>query len=210
MTSDNPQCLCDVIVCSCPWHLLLAHESSNIRVKTSKCHLFWNMSGIIWGMGSADERRRYIITPSLTGWTHTQNYSYMWVWVCLSCQNMYNVYEIITGKRKSGVREMVILPVLSLQLVAPRRPRPWIWPAVSRIPKSSERVPDNSYPCISNLWWGEHESEKAVHYIQQTSHVPDLYETLSADGTNLNKNEHRWISGDDATNMNLGRVCHHM
>ena len=30
-------------------------------------------TGIILGMGSANERRRYIITPPLIGWAHTQN-----------------------------------------------------------------------------------------------------------------------------------------
>ena len=33
----------------------------------------WVKSGIILGMGSANERRRYIVTASLIGWTHTQN-----------------------------------------------------------------------------------------------------------------------------------------
>ena len=30
------------------------------------------ISGIIPGMGSANERRRYIVTSSLIGWTHNQ------------------------------------------------------------------------------------------------------------------------------------------
>ena len=30
-------------------------------------------SGIIVGMGSANERRRYNVTSSLIGWAHTQN-----------------------------------------------------------------------------------------------------------------------------------------
>ena len=29
--------------------------------------------GVILGMGSANERRRYIVTSSLIGWAHTQN-----------------------------------------------------------------------------------------------------------------------------------------
>ena len=29
------------------------------------------ISGMILDTGSANERRRYIITPSLTGWAHT-------------------------------------------------------------------------------------------------------------------------------------------
>ena len=32
-----------------------------------------SFSGIIRGMGSADERRRFIVTSPLSGWTHTQN-----------------------------------------------------------------------------------------------------------------------------------------
>ena len=30
-------------------------------------------AGITLGMGSANERRRYLVTPSLIGWAHTQN-----------------------------------------------------------------------------------------------------------------------------------------
>ena len=30
-------------------------------------------SGIILGMGSANERRRYLVTPPLIGWVHSQN-----------------------------------------------------------------------------------------------------------------------------------------
>ena len=33
----------------------------------------WVKSGIILGMGSANERRRYNVTSSLIGWAHTQN-----------------------------------------------------------------------------------------------------------------------------------------
>ena len=35
----------------------------------------WQVSnpGIILGMGSSNERRRYYVTPSLIGWAHTQN-----------------------------------------------------------------------------------------------------------------------------------------
>ena len=35
-------------------------------------------SGIILGMGSANERRRYIVTLSLTGWTHAKNDPWFW------------------------------------------------------------------------------------------------------------------------------------
>ena len=30
-------------------------------------------TGIILDMDSANKRRRYVVTPPLTGWTHTQN-----------------------------------------------------------------------------------------------------------------------------------------
>ena len=33
----------------------------------------YDYSSIILGMGSANERRRYKVTSSLIGWTHTQN-----------------------------------------------------------------------------------------------------------------------------------------
>ena len=32
-------------------------------------------TGVILGMGSANERRRYNVTSSLIGWAHTQNHS---------------------------------------------------------------------------------------------------------------------------------------
>ena len=34
---------------------------------------FWWFSMIILGMGSANERKHYYVTPSLIGWAHTQN-----------------------------------------------------------------------------------------------------------------------------------------
>ena len=37
-------------------------------------------SGVILGMGSANERRRYIVTSSLIGWADTQNDP--WCWIC--------------------------------------------------------------------------------------------------------------------------------
>ena len=36
---------------------------------------FYLASGIILGVGSASERRRYYVTPPLIGWAHTQNYT---------------------------------------------------------------------------------------------------------------------------------------
>ena len=46
------------------------------------------ISWIILGMGSANERRRYIVTPSLIGRAHSHNdpcmwYHSMWVWLLL-------------------------------------------------------------------------------------------------------------------------------
>ena len=37
------------------------------------------VSGNILGMGSANERRRYIVTSSLTGWAHNQNDCWGWL-----------------------------------------------------------------------------------------------------------------------------------
>ena len=34
---------------------------------------FGHISGVILGMGLANERRRYNVTSSLIGWPHTQN-----------------------------------------------------------------------------------------------------------------------------------------
>ena len=34
---------------------------------------FEGLAGIILGMGSANERRRYVVPPPLIGWAHTQN-----------------------------------------------------------------------------------------------------------------------------------------
>ena len=35
--------------------------------------LFWHKSGLILGMDSASQRRRYNVTSSLIGWAHIQN-----------------------------------------------------------------------------------------------------------------------------------------
>ena len=37
-----------------------------------------NITKIILGMGSANERRRYIVTPPLIDWAHTQNDPWLW------------------------------------------------------------------------------------------------------------------------------------
>ena len=57
------------------WQMIL---SSKIFEKFDFTEVYFPMglidnAGIILGMGSANERRRYIITPPLIGWAHTQN-----------------------------------------------------------------------------------------------------------------------------------------
>ena len=55
------------------------------------------MAGIILGMGSANGRRRYIVTPPLIGWIHTQNDPWMVVWVlfepCQPCLYLFHWLE---------------------------------------------------------------------------------------------------------------------
>ena len=45
--------------------MLLRHVTQHVFM------VLW-YSGIILGMDSANERRRYIVTPPLIGWAHTQ------------------------------------------------------------------------------------------------------------------------------------------
>ena len=47
-------------------------------------------TGIILGMGLANERRRYYVTPSLIGWAHTQNDD--WIYIL---HEMYSIDGII-------------------------------------------------------------------------------------------------------------------
>ena len=56
--------------------LLWRHR--NETTKSEPCEYFWDIcctwcTGIILGTGSANERRRYIVTPPLIGCAHTQN-----------------------------------------------------------------------------------------------------------------------------------------
>ena len=77
-----------------------------------------SIPGIILSMGSANERRRYYVTPSLIGWTHTQNDPciqmrlywnvfvstclFIWnnfhSWSCMSCGIIYTPHETIHRK----------------------------------------------------------------------------------------------------------------
>ena len=48
--------------------------------------------GIILGMGSANERRCYIVMSSLIGWAHTQNDPCVWFPTCLIIYFAWNFY----------------------------------------------------------------------------------------------------------------------
>ena len=48
-------------------------SSGKCNTTNAKSGLLMANSGIILGMGSADERRRYIVTAPLIGWAQTQN-----------------------------------------------------------------------------------------------------------------------------------------
>ena len=39
-----------------------------------------SLPGVIMGLGSANERRRYIVMSSLMGWVHTQNDPCLQMW----------------------------------------------------------------------------------------------------------------------------------
>ena len=56
-------------------------------------HLNHNIAhaGIILVMGSANERRRYIVTPPLIGWARTQNEPWhIWQLSCVTCANLWS------------------------------------------------------------------------------------------------------------------------
>ena len=58
----------------CSW--LGARTSTTIMMMKTGEHMSGlpkSTAGMILGMGSANERRCYIVTPSLIGWAHTQN-----------------------------------------------------------------------------------------------------------------------------------------
>ena len=52
-----------------------------------------NEAGIILGMGSATERRRYIESPSLIGWAHSQNDLWWRPYQCISI----HIHSMYTG-----------------------------------------------------------------------------------------------------------------
>ena len=51
--------------------------------------LSWSISGIILGMGSANERSHYIVTPPFIGWAHTLND----LWICSGKHFQMHFYE---------------------------------------------------------------------------------------------------------------------
>ena len=57
----------------------------NLQVSEYSWHIFteWYMPEIFQGMGSANERRRYYVTPSLIGRAHAQNDPWYAIWPCL-------------------------------------------------------------------------------------------------------------------------------
>ena len=57
------------------WPNSTSHKR-HISISTGQC---WYEAGIILCMGSANERRRYIVTSHLNGWAHTQNIWSPWV-----------------------------------------------------------------------------------------------------------------------------------
>ena len=63
------------------------------------------MLGIILGMGSVNERRRYIVTASLIGWAHTQNDAYMssLIWV-------FPFREKLEANLKADLKKCLRLP----------------------------------------------------------------------------------------------------
>ena len=57
------------------WHGMVLHIHQIVFfIETMK----YTYAGVILGMGSANERRRYNVTSSLIGWAHTQNDHGIW------------------------------------------------------------------------------------------------------------------------------------
>ena len=54
--------------------ILIRPREKSTEVEIDQKMAFWHViMRIILGMGSANERRRYIVTSFLIGWAHTQN-----------------------------------------------------------------------------------------------------------------------------------------
>ena len=56
-----------ITTCSLPWTKTISEAES---------HIYCFATGIILCMGLANEGRRYIVTSSLIGWPHNQNYTF--------------------------------------------------------------------------------------------------------------------------------------
>ena len=65
------------------WCLFSSLSQSNFLLKSSFA-INWEASEIILCLGSANERRRYAVMPSLIGWSHTQNDP----WACISSMSI--------------------------------------------------------------------------------------------------------------------------
>ena len=103
-----------------PYQTTVHNKEQTLRIILCICSTLTIFSGIILSMGSANERRRYYVTPSLIGWTHTQNDPciqlqmrlywnvfvstclFIWnnfhSWSCMSCGIIYMPHETIHRK----------------------------------------------------------------------------------------------------------------
>ena len=107
------------------------------------------VSGIILDMGSANEKRRYIVTSSLIGWAHTENDPCVWLAGSLQSRRMSIRASQITGEPTvcstaySGWRQRK-LPIIALFGGIHR------WPVDS---PHIEPVMQTTFPCHNVITW---------------------------------------------------------
>ena len=69
-------------------------------------------AGIILGMGSANERRRYTVTLALIGWAHTQNDPCQYLWSSLKSIGKINILKSVSKADKMHNHGCVLKPMM--------------------------------------------------------------------------------------------------
>ena len=86
------------------FNLDFPHKSCHGLISTMLSGTIWNditcadTLGIILCMRPANERRRYIVTPSLIGWAHTQTDHWFWISSRVVANLLFNIMLMMTLK----------------------------------------------------------------------------------------------------------------
>ena len=131
----------------------------------------------IMGMGSAKERRRYIVTPPLIGWAHTQDDPWCWLpwWAC---------FCIIARRSRSSIRERVISSSRSRRSISASRCPCCTCFRASQVSSNYKTIGSVTWrPLLGTLSWYTLITVKSLHLIKNG--IPDLQMRASNICSNL-------------------------